>query len=103
VLSYRSGVTTILHSVLELGLHYLHSCIFNRGAQDKWPVCPTQVMKRHGGWERKSRSNRPRSLWDDYEGDDFTVPMKVEVVTMLIFCKLFVNDSVIAKIIPRRW
>jgi len=43
------------------------------------------------------------SLWDDYERDDFTVPTKFEVVTMLIFCKLFLKDVVIARIISRRW
>jgi hypothetical protein len=44
-----------------------------------------------------------RALWDDYERDVFTVPAKVEVVTMLMVCKLFRNDAVIAKIISRRW
>jgi hypothetical protein len=45
----------------------------------------------------------PRALRDDYERDVFTVPTKVEFVTMLMVCKLFRNDGVITKIISRRW
>ena len=40
-----------------------------------------------------------RALWDGHERDVFTVPTKVEVVTMLIIC----NDTVFTKIILCRW